>query len=259
MGAHVFSGNFRIAKVDKNGVVQGGFLGIFNTTKAELVVPAPDKIQQISRMNGTAGQIVSSAQLPKPTSLNLSIDDTDDQRVLAYALNGLSAAFSQSSGSIVDEVITAPATLGDWVAVANRQISTVVLTNSGGTTTYAAGTDYVVDAAAGFIRILATGTITAAQSLKVDYAAAAIAGHDVQGALVTSTLLRIDAELQSLVDNSKARLVVPIYNASSSGNQDFLGKNMLVAGLSGDMFIPPQGSAANTETGGAPFLLRRYG
>lgn len=258
MGAHVFSGNFRIAKVDKNGVVQGGFLGIFNTTKCELVVPAPDNIDQISRQNGTAGQIVSRAQLPKPTTLNLSIDDTDDQRVLAYALNGLTGTFSQTSGSVTDEAVTAPAALDDWVALANRQVSAVVVKDDTGTTTFADGTDYTVDAAAGFIKILSTGTITASESLKVSYTKAAITGNDVQGALVTSTLLRIDADLQSLVDGSKARLVVPIFQAASSGNQDLLGKNMLVAGMSGAMFLPPVGSAANTETNGSPFLLRRY-
>lgn len=258
MGAHVFSGNFRIAKVDKNGVVQGGFLGIFNTTKCELVVPTPEQIDQISKQNGTAGQIVSRAQLPKPTTLNLAIDDTDDQRVLAYALNGLIGAFSQTSGTVTDEVVTAPAALGDWIALANRQVSAVVVKDSTGTTTFVAGTDYTVDAAAGFIKILSTGTITAAESLKVSYTKAAVTGNDVQGALVTSTLLRVDADLRSLVDGSSARLVVPIYQASSSGNQDFLGKNMLVAGLTGAMFLPPVGSAANTETSGAPFLLRRY-
>lgn len=259
MGAHVYSGNFRIAKVDKHGALLSAFLGIFNTPKCELVVPSPEIIDQISRMNGTAGQIVSRAQIPKPTTLNMDVDDTDDQRILAYALNGLNATFSQSSATVTDEVVTAPNPLGDWVPLANRQVSSPVLTNSGGSTTYVLGTDYFLDGPAGFIRIPVGSAITPGQSLKIDYSAAAISGNDVQGALVTSTLLRVDADLVSLVDGSRARLIVPIFQASSSGNQDLMGKKMLVAGLSGAMFLPPVGYAANTETGGAPFLLRRYG
>lgn len=255
MAARTFSGNVRIAKVNGDGVVQGAFIGLLNTVKCELVVPAPDKIQQISRMNGTVGQPISTALIPKPTSLAMSIDDTSDQRILAYALNGITAAYSQSSGSIVDEAVTAPATFGDWAPLAHRHVSAVVVKDSTGTTTYVAGTDYVVDATAGFIRIVQGGAIAASAPLKVSYSAAAIAGTTVQGSTVAATLLRVEVNLTDLVDGSEAYLVVPIYNANSSGNQDLFGKNMLVAGLTGDMFLPPQGTAAYTETGGAPYIL----
>lgn len=255
MGANTFSGNVRIAQVNADGVVQGSFIGVVNTTKLELVVPAPTNIDQISRKNGTVGQIVSRAQVPKATSLNVDIDDTDDQRILAYALNGVTAAYSQTGGSITDEVITAPTQFGDWAVLANRHVSAVVVKDATGVTTYVAGTDYVVDAVPGFIRIVEGGAITSAESLKVSYTAAAITGKSVQGAKVASNLLRIEGQLTSLVDGSEWYFVCPIFQASSSGNQDLFGSKMLVASLAGAMFLPPTGTAADTETGGAPFVL----
>lgn len=77
---------------------------------------------------------------------------------------------SGSAPSVTDEVVTA--SLGAWVNLANRGVlrfGSVVVTNSGGTTTYVEGTDYVIDYIEGRFRALAGGAITASQSLRVDY------------------------------------------------------------------------------------------
>jgi hypothetical protein len=255
MSGRTFAGNLRIAPVDKNGVVQGhGYMGLLNAVKCALKVPAAENIDQISRKIGSVGQIISRAQIPKATELEVTVDDTDDQRMLAYALNGIVANYSQSGVTITDEAVTCGA-LNDWVPLANRKVSSVVVTNTGATTTYVAGTDYLVDAEAGFICPLSSGAITANQALKVDYVAAALTGKTVQIATVASTLLRVHVQLQSLVDGSVSYFIAPIYQATASGDQDFFGKNMLVAGLSGAMFLPPVGTAAYTETGGAASIF----
>lgn len=260
MAGKTFAGNLRIAPVDSNGVILTGkgYIGVLNTVKCELVVPAPTNIDQISRQIGSVGQLKSRAQVPKATTLNLDIDDLDDQRVLAYALNGQTVAYTQSGGTITNEVCTAGA-LGDWFPLANRGVSSLVLKDSTGTTTFAAGTDYLLDAASGFVQVVATGTITAGESLKANYTAAAITGQTVQGSTVASNLLRVVVELENLVDGKAGRFVCPIFQASSSGNQDLFGNKMLVAGLSGAMFLPPTGTAAATETGGAAYLLESFG
>jgi hypothetical protein len=255
MAGKVFSGNVRIAIVNASGVMQAGYAGPINCTKLELITPAPEQIDQISRQNGTAGQLVSRAQVPKITTLALAFDDTADQRILAYALNGVVAAYTQSSGSVVDEVVAGKA-LGDWVPLASIHVSTVVVKDSTGVTTYTAGTDYQVDANPGLIRPLSGGAITSNESLKVSYSKAAVAGNDVQGSVVTGTLLRVHGHLQNLVDGTEGYFICPIFQALSSGNNDLFGKNMLVAAINGAMFLPPSGSAAATETGGAPYLLR---
>lgn len=255
MSGRIFSGNLRIAPVDKNGVVQGhGYFGLLNAVKLALKVPAAENVDQISRKNGSTGQIISRAQIPKPTELEITVDDTDDQRVLALAMNGITAAYAQSSATITDEAVTAGA-LGDWVPLANRKVSAATITNTGASTTYVVGTDYLLDAEAGFILPLPGGAITANQALKANYTAPALTGKTVQIATVASNLLRVHVQLQSLVDGSVSYFIAPIFQAAASGDQDFFGKNMLVAGLSGAMFLPPVGTAAYTETGGAASIF----
>jgi len=337
MSGKVFSGNLRLTPVNKLGIAIGAAIGVVNTVKCEIVLGNPTNIDQISRQNGTTNQIISRAQLPATPALNVSIDDTGDQRILAYAFNGLTASYSQAAvtiasqvgGSIVDEPVSAT-TLGTPIQLANKQVSAVVVKNTAGSTTYISGTDYDVNAAAGTVTPKVGGAITASQSLKVSYTAAAITGEavtapatlgdafplanrhvsglvlkstggspttytagsdylldpksgfvtvpvgsaitpssalvatysaaaitgtTVRGSVKTSSLVRIDVQSENLVDGEEGYFVCPIYQASASGNQDLFGKQMLVAALTGAMFLPPVGTAANTETGGAPYII----
>ena len=337
MSGKVFSGNLRITPVNKNGTAIAAAIGVVNSVKCEIVIGNPTNIDQISRQNGTVNQIISRAQLPATPSLNISIDDTSDQRILAYALNGVTASYSQAAvtiavqagGTITDEAVTSTA-LGTPIQLANKQVSAVVVKNTAGSTTYVAGTDYDVNAAAGTVTPKVGGAITGTQSLKISYTAAAIAGEactapatlgdafplanrhisdfvlkstsgspttyvagtdyfldpksgfvtvppgsniapgsslvatytaaaisgtTVRGGMKTSTLLRVDVQSDNLVDMEEGYFVCPIFQASASGNQDLFGKQMLVAALTGAMFLPPVGSAAYLETGGASFTL----
>ncbi len=330
-----FNGNLRIAKCDKNGVVQGGYIGLLNPVKCELVTPAAANIDEISRFISSAGQILSRGQIPNPTTLNLETSTLSDQRVLAFALNGITATYSQSAatiaaqtgGSIVDEVVNAGARdvpvalanrqvsavvvknsagsttytvgtdytvdaangaitplssgtitasqslkvsytaaaltgesvtageLGDWIPLANRHVSAVVVKHTTGTPTYVPGVDYIVDAQPGFIQPLVGGAIAANQALKVTYNASAITGKTVQGSKVPSTLLRVEIQTADLVDQQEGYFIVPIYQSAASGNKDLFGKNLITAALAGAMLVPPQGSAAATETGGSPYIF----
>lgn len=255
MAALKFSGNIRIAQVNSQGVYANGFIGVVNAQKLELVLPKPDLIQQISNENGTLGQVLSQGAVPKPTECNATFDDLTDQRMLGFSLNGTTQPFSQSSATVVDEAHTAPAVLGDWVRLANRKVSSVVVKDSTGTTTYAAGTDYVVDAVPGFVRIPATSTITAAQVLHISYSAAAASGSTVLGSSTPFNLLRIEGHMQDIINGGTAFVVIPLYQALASGNLDFFGKSMLVSALGGNMLLPPVGSAAYTETDGNAYKI----
>lgn len=72
---------------------------------------------------------------------------------------------SEHADTVTDEVVTV--TNGKF-QTANPPISSVVVTNSGATTTYVNGTDYTYDSFGNFT-IVPTGAITEGQSLKVDY------------------------------------------------------------------------------------------
>ncbi len=76
---------------------------------------------------------------------------------------------SGSSATVTDEVVTGDH--GNWVALAHARLQpgTVVLTDSGGSTTYEEGVDYVVNYVTGALMTLAAGATTDSQSLKIDY------------------------------------------------------------------------------------------
>lgn len=101
-----------------------------------------------------------------------------------------------STAAITDEAVTGDH--GVWVSLANKRIQpgTVVLTNSGASTTYVEGTDYVMDYGNGRIMTLAAGATTDGQSLLIDYTYDAIRkGENASIERMKSTLSYITLEI----------------------------------------------------------------
>jgi hypothetical protein len=88
---------------------------------------------------------------------------------LALALKG--AAADVAMGSVTNQALVGYHDL--WTPLQHIQVSSLVVTNTGGMTTYTLGSDYEADLAAGAIRVLSTGTITDTQALEADYSYAA--------------------------------------------------------------------------------------
>lgn len=84
---------------------------------------------------------------------------------LARALQG--AAVQKAGASITNEVHTAYR--DKFTRLQHTKVSAVVVTNTAGTTTYVANTDYALNAAEGILEIL-PAAITEAQVLHIDYA-----------------------------------------------------------------------------------------
>lgn len=115
--------------------------------------------------------------IKKKISLKFKADEFGVDNFNAILLGDSAGATdaAYSSGSVVDEVPAVGDIYKDRIFfTAKGNISTVVLTNSAGTTTYVLNTDYSIeDAASGAIKIITAGAITNGQSLKIDYAYAA--------------------------------------------------------------------------------------
>jgi len=86
---------------------------------------------------------------------------------LALMNDGGEASYTQVTGHQTNEPITAR--LGKWVPLSKRNVHAVNVTDSTGTVTYVADTDYAVDASIGRIRAIPGGSISDAQALLVDY------------------------------------------------------------------------------------------
>lgn len=121
--------------------------------------------------------------------------------------------------TVTDEVVT-----GDhdtWVALNQKRIrpgSGVVLTNSGGTTTYTYGTDYIIDHVEGRIKTLSTGSTTDGQSLKLDYTYDAIRKGEM------GAIERAKNQLTYITINAAAdRLAIQVSNEAIAFSRSQLG------------------------------------
>jgi hypothetical protein len=201
------------------------------------IKPNSELKEMLSKDKNKYGQIVASVAINKPAELSLELNDMT-REALAIALQGTGAAYSQGSGSITDEVVTAK--LGKFVELSKRNIAVAgfVVTNSAGTVTYVLNTDYTVNYALGLLEILSTGAITEAQSLKVDFTYSAVAGDRIQGA----TLAQVKAEL--LLDGVNLEdgkpMSVRIYEATltADGAVDFMGDDFVKLSMKGRMTTP---------------------
>ena len=129
-----------------------------------------EEAEQTSDLNlpySVARMLIEQAypELVAANVYDFGVTDMSPARIYYEAYAGESGA----APAVTDEAVTA--VHNTWVAMANKRLrpGTVVVTNSGATTTYVDGTDYVIDYETGALYALSTGAITNSQSLKVDY------------------------------------------------------------------------------------------
>ena len=77
-----------------------------------------------------------------------------------------------------------------WIELGKKEISSVVVTDATGTTTYVENTDYEVDLKDGLLKVVSTGAITDGEALLVDYDHAVVTIKRADAA--TSTTLKGD-------------------------------------------------------------------
>lgn len=133
--------------------------------------------------------------------------DTAPTRIYFEAYSAESGAV----GTVTDEVVVG--TLDTWVSMANNRLNpgTVVLTNSGASTTYVEWVDYVIDYEEGKLCTLSTGATTAAQSLKIDYTYNAVRkgeNQPIERAKETLTYQTLEVEADRLATEISKEAVV---------------------------------------------------
>ncbi|HHJ11892.1 MAG TPA: hypothetical protein ENK00_01825 [Chromatiales bacterium] len=126
---------------------------------------------------------------------------------LALALQGVNTA--KAGGSVTDE--PHKGYLGKMVPLVHNKVSTVVVTDSAGTTTYATPADYIVHADEGLVEIVSGGAITEGQDLLIDYAYAAqdhvkVAPANTEKYLVFSGMNRANNNKQTRCEIYKVKL-----------------------------------------------------
>ncbi len=139
-------------------------------------------------------------------SIKLKLHDLNPTNV-ARAIFGSEAVVA--GAAVIDEVGTAYK--GGLMPLAHVNPTAVVVTNSAATTTYVVGVDYEVKG--GGLLILETGTITNAQSLKVDYSFAEYT--KVEAMTTGAVVLELHFEGLNEADSGKP-VVLDVYRAQLS-------------------------------------------
>lgn len=146
----------------ENGSRTGEFhLGNVSSFGLSIEQETREKKESMTRASAT----YKSTPISTSATLNLTGDEfTLDN--LALTSLGVQSTLTQSAGTVANEAVTAAAKAGRFYPLAFRKVADVVISDA--TKTYAAGTDYTVDAATGRIYIVPTGTAVGKQ-LKAAY------------------------------------------------------------------------------------------
>ena len=230
--AKLFSGDIYVDRKDASGQ-STGFVKI-GAGKLE-IKPNVEQKELVSKGRDTYGQVLASVSIPKPADFAIEFLEADRQ-VLAMALMGQDADISVAAGTVTDESVTAH--LGRWSFLDHANVSSVVVTDSTGATTYVEGTDYEVDERQGGIRPLPGGSISDGDELLVDYAYGAESGYRIAGMRESIIKMAIRMDGKNLVDGRDCRVV--IYEAQVAADEavDFLSGDFLTTALKGRMITP---------------------
>lgn len=127
-------------------------------------------VNRVDVKENVTGQRNTGASFIGETSRPVSI--TIQSAKAAHLAQMLQADLTvKTAGSVTDEVVTAHH--DKFSTLAHVKVSTVVIQDETDTTTYVAGTDYVLHADEGMIEVLSTGSIGDGDTLHIDYAYAA--------------------------------------------------------------------------------------
>lgn len=189
----------------------------------------------VSRGRGTSGQILESVPTQQPADFSITLAEGAPE-VLALGFMGSLAAFSQASGTASNEAVTA--LLGKWVFLSKTKVSSVVVTDVAGTTTYVNGTDYIVNTDLGWIKALPGGAIADNTAIHVDFSHAAITGQRISGATTPDLRARFTMDGVNRADGKDCK--VTVFEAILAPDQavDLLANGFVTTSLTGRMKTP---------------------
>lgn len=146
------------------------------------VVEVPDKRRD------RRGQLMATYTDPSPSSGTLTLYSVP-AKVLAMLTLGRVIDIDVSGGSVSDESVTIEPDY--WTPLAQRNVSSVVVTSDPAGTTYVADTDYEIDDKLGLVRAIEGGALSAATAVLVSYDHGAITGECIQVGTDLTTRARL--------------------------------------------------------------------
>lgn len=198
--------------------------------------PAVNTVQSTSKGRNDYGQVLESVNIAQPTNFTMELKEVTGD-ILTMAFLGTDAALNEAAGTLTDAPVTVK--LGKWVALGKRNLDDLIsVENTGGTTTYAEGTDYKLNRPMGWIMALAGGAIADAATVNVSGAYSAAKGRTIKGS--TRTEVRAHIVFDGINQADGTQCTVNVWEAVLSADSafDFLADDFGNVSLTGNLKTP---------------------
>jgi len=184
-----------------------GLKFIGDVSQVELT-PSVDTVDVLENVTGNRN-IAASFRTKVEYALAITMKSVKPEH-LAEALQG--SVTTKTAGTVTGEAIKG------WhdafTKLANVKVSNETVTDSTGTTTYTAGTDYILHGDEGMIEVLSTGAITDGQDLLIDYDYAA--QSEVKANPQAEDLVLVFSGLNRARSSKRGRLTIHKVNLDPS-------------------------------------------
>lgn len=227
------SGDLYIDRLTAAGVSQGA--KIAGATSKFEIIPESELKEQTGKGRSNYGQVIASAVLPGKTTIKLTINQLDAEN-MALALLGDVTAGGQASGSVTAQAVTAIA--DRYVELGKYSVSNVVVQDVTDTTTYAEGTDYVINTRLGMIKALSTGSIADADVLHINYDYAAASFDTIATGTTPTIRAKLVLDGTNFVTGKNCTVTVLSARLKPTSAIDFLSDDFLPLELEGLCEIP---------------------
>ncbi|MDY0261979.1 hypothetical protein [Syntrophotalea acetylenica] len=230
------AGDLYFDRLTAAGVSQGAKLE--GACSAFALNPESEIKEQTGKGRTNYGQVIAAATLPGKTNIKLTLNQLDADN-LAVAFLGDVVSGQQASGSIdAGTPLEVVAILDRYVEIGKEGLSNVVVKDATDTTTYVAGTDYILNPRLGMIKALSTGSILAGATLNVSGDYAEVNYQQITGGTSPIIRARLLLDGKNYVNGRNCKVLVKNARLKPSTEVDFLSDDFLPLELEGVCEIP---------------------
>ena len=229
------AGDLYIARYNPVTTAFDDWVGPLEGTKFE-VKPNTEIKELSSRGRATYGQVMESVPLNQPSDFTLEMPEVN-KNTLLLALMGTESAIAQTTGTITAQELTVTSK-DAWLNIGKQNITALTVKNEGGTVTYVAGTDYLLNKRLGWVKILTGSVIAKDAKLTLDGTYGAVDGTLIKGA--TQSQIRAKFRLDGVNQADRLPCIVDVHEAIIAADSafDFLAADFATLSLTGRLKTP---------------------